>query len=319
MSEFLSRFNPDMLRRTEARYVPISEFGISSEAHNHPIQDTSFLIPELGTAGIEDGISTANGYEGSKEGAGHFTTFLKYNANKPLNLRGRASQLVNTFLRVDQELQGVGGTTATVTQLLEMKNGKKKLLLGSIGDSRAYRKSGSRQIEQLTTDDNIIKGVFGNTKEGRRLEEKLDTVTRFDQLATKELWLPRPTLLYNPETKKYQTVSTTTEQQLYYNLHSLTQSLGSFGLENFEEKYGFAPAHIPRNVEIKVLTVKSGDMIIFTTDGVHKVLTKGKMNDIAQNNQDPQHLADALVTEASRDRSFRQQADDRYALAFKVP
>jgi len=323
MSEPAAPNEPLDITQTRELIIPKENFGLESKGKNNPNQDNAVAIPHRGRFAVMDGVGGIDGGANAANAVSE-SAYDKANIYPDAKTEDAAVRQVKKFLTDSHAAlvaEGKGMTTATFVQFIEV-DGQKKAVIGNSGDSRAYLWNevlSAGTVSQLTTDDDIISEAFTtNQQKAQELREKFSRVKKAADL-TKLVQLDNPTTfaknVWNPKTKKYEIVKEdkdlVTERELFNNRNTIFQALG----------------HNISQLHIDVTDVKSGDVIILTSDGIHDNLIPEEIAAVmASYPHNPQQAANALVAAAKlasldekNDDNLRPKDDDMTALVIKVP
>lgn len=158
----------------------------------------------------------------------------------------------------NQPDNGKMATTLSVVQLVEEAPGRWKAVVGNVGDSRVYVLRADGRLEQITLDDGVVKGIFKDPSEARRVQQKLANITSRSGL--------------NPS-----------EQLCVAQSNFTTKMVGdNFGAD----------------VQTQVVQLNSGDVIFATSDGFHDPLTDNQIAAIVKGAQTSEEAANRLTQAA---------------------
>lgn len=187
-----SELNP----RKEAAKFPIKMAAETIPKENgKPNQDSYFVNAQRGIAGVLDGMGGhKGGAEASKIGASMEQTLR---SKIPVSVED-AKDNIKTAFAIAQEnilynaqkpgLEGMG-TTGTVTQFVDNKDGTYTAVIGSVGDSRAYVFRNGK-LEAVTIDDSTFtKGK--PYEEAKAIQTRLSNIVINDSAEAAEYFAQR--------------------------------------------------------------------------------------------------------------------------------
>lgn len=265
------------------------EVGLFSEASStHPErnEDASFATKEY--FGVFDGMGGENAGNIASMIAAETIKIELDNISPETSLEDKISIMKQAFEAAHQaiiqnakqnpEYQGMG-TTATIAIRHEGPEGS-KLIIGQIGDSRAYRiEDGQAKLE--TKDDSLVNylvesGILNNDQD---LEQKIPDQIKNNPQIIKTFKKP-------PET-------------LADIRRGVTQALGKLEI----------------NPTITILDAKPGSRFIITSDGVHDHLSDSEIGLIGSKNKSPEDISRELVAGskqvfADKENPRRKKDDD---------
>jgi protein phosphatase len=94
-----------------------------------------------------------------------------------------ASRKIFEKAEADRDRYEGMGTTATVVKVWE-GGGKRKLIIGNVGDSRVYRLKANGSLEVITLDDGFF--FADDQEEAKAIQERLSEITNLDELTEDE-------------------------------------------------------------------------------------------------------------------------------------
>jgi serine/threonine protein phosphatase PrpC len=269
----------------------------ASESRVHENQDAYLEDAELNLIGVFDGLG---GYAGGREAAQaaaaavleeirrwdtltedeipeimapSLASVLR-SASKHIISKGQDLYLEWKEKSQSKEKWRSPQTTATIARLHEFADGHVGYYIAHVGDSRAYIWRHDGDLEQVTQDDDIMSTADGLTEIemlfGRHLTDT--DIQRYRALideADGENEMPDAIGRY-----------------LFRSRNQITQSLGD------EYSQGAIRVHTYTG------TLKPGDLLFLTSDGVHDNLTRQRIRDIAASVPDADALVDRLAHEA---------------------
>lgn len=260
----------------------------ASEAHPERNEDASIADRERGVFAVLDGMGGHAAGEVASTAARDIIHSalreLPRTATLPETKRAlkeaieRASAALVEMGKNDAGLQGMG-TTATVLKIHEGADGERTAVVGHVGDSRAYVLHADGTLEQVTRDDDI----FSNMREPLSAEEEASFRNKLNN-ATETSALSEK------------------ERMLFGNRNRITQALGGESVD-------------PRIVAV---TLRAGDRLLLTSDGVHDNLTEGEIGSLLRTSDrnTAASSADRLVM-AAQARSKETDADGNLVLRAK--
>lgn len=177
------------------------------------------------------------------------------------------------------------GCTASFMKTWRGEDGKDRVTMGQIGDSRVYRLRGN-ELKKLTRDDSHVEilmeeGLIANDQDVSQTIDKEKIVALADK--RKELAPLVLKLIQSPEQKV--TLGSFRNQ--------VTQGIGVARFSKEEFGVDFTP-------QAKTEELEDGDVVFAVSDGVSDNLTDEKIRAIALKNKDnPQKLAEELQKEST--------------------
>jgi len=263
---------------TEQSPAATLRLGNKTEVHpEHPDRndDTFFFDPSGLIGGIFDGAGGYDKGDKASQAARDAIQAILKSAHSTTSSNVIREDMLEAFTAANEAARKAGGsTTACVYQIVRGADGQRKVVVGNMGDSRAWVRRADGSVVQISRDGGMLRSMFlaryNAAKEDRVKDQEaqgyneasylLDTVTKREDLTD-------PYLV-----------------RLWDN-RNLTNLLGS-------EK--IAPGTFERFEE----PMQDGDTIFLTTDGVHDNLTREQIATAARENSDPQLLAETLVAMA---------------------
>lgn len=256
-------------------------------AKNSPNQDSHFIIPKRGVAGVFDGMGGhAGGAEASKIGMETVKqTLLFRNPTSPAEAKKNISEILmnahaNILLNSKKPgLEGMG-TTGTVVQIIDNKDGTYTAVIGNVGDSRAYIFRDGK-LDCVTIDDSSF-------TQGRLHDEAKEVQAGLSNLLTDN----------SQEAAEY-----------FARRNQITAALGS------EEMI---------NPKVYTVRLRRGDKLILTTDGVHDNLTDREIEAIMRLNAEPADAAKRLtgnahtISQMGKENYARSKRDDITAVVVEI-
>ncbi len=264
----------------------------ASEKHPDRNEDSFFVSPEHGVAGVFDGAGKiAGAKEASKIAAEVIFTNL---SELP---KGATLEDVKRFMRealrdadghikhrqlLDEKHKDMA-TTASVIKLWENDRGR-KVVIGNVGDSRVYLHHEDGRLDRLTVDDSsALMEVCGfdidlHPTKALRILQKLDSAVSSSEL-------------------------TDEEYRVFKKRNVLGQALG---------------AHIPLKPRIFETDLPPGAKLLLTSDGISDNLTHGEIAAcLNEASSDTRAAADLLIKAAhmrSEELTMRSKPDDMTAI-----
>jgi serine/threonine protein phosphatase PrpC len=181
-----------------------------------------------------------------------------------------------------------GVTTASVAKLVEMPDGEKHVYFANVGDSRVYLQDENGNLEALTTDDGILARAV---RQGQVTPEQ---AMRIDQAKRKEDLDPEG-------------------QALFAQRNVVTESVGT----PYSRK--------PDAVVVRMRTVRPGQRLVITSDGIHDNLLMNDMRKVLAEAEDDRRAEKALqltadeLSKLSRKEYGRGKKDDMSAVVYEIP
>jgi len=281
-----------------------AETSASEDYEDHPEenQDAFLVDAAKGYAGVLDGMGGemggATASHNSKKIIRQYLDELSQNATA----EDIEKQIISAVKAAHDEILAEGkripslsrmATTASIGKIFKHE-GKRELIFGNIGDSRIYIAHADGRLEQITSDDSEVnvqietereRGDAEAEKKYQKIAADLDEIKHIDFNNND-----------NPDLK------------ILFRFRNVIKA--AIGLEkNFRVKTGRIP-------------LQDGDVILFTSDGVHDNLTKTEIQElIKQHYQDgPQRISEALIEAANQvvaegtDKNIRAKRDDKTAV-----
>lgn len=241
------QFSPEIKVSREPNLPNLKFSGKSEASIKHPErnEDAIGYNAQHGIAMVLDGVGGLHGGgRASRVARDIIATRLKpipISADPDTAKREIGSALVEASTRVLAEVPGAGAT-AVVAKFLEVM-GERRVIIGSVGDSRAYILRGG-VLRQITEDDSTTAGL--PLEERKALDQKLAFVETQQDLAA-----------LNQRERGY-----------WHTRNVILEMLG--------DKYGVSKPHVYQ------IALQKGDKIILTTDGIHDNLTHREIEYIAK-------------------------------------
>ncbi len=264
---------------TNLKYTGKTEASINHPERN---EDAIAHIAQDGIAMVLDGVGgLSSGDRASRAARSVIVARLKsipLNADPDIAKRVISDALVEASAKVLNEVPGAG-STAVVAKFVEIR-GERRVIIGSVGDSRAYiLREGI--LSQITEDDNSVIGI--SPEEKRVIDQKLSmigTQQNLDALNERELG--------------------------YWNTRNeISQMLG--------DKDPIPKPHIYQ------VALRGGDKIILTSDGVHDNLNYGDIEVIVNDPYCmAENLVSYAKHRSIDDRNIRHKPDDISAIVVEV-
>jgi PPM family protein phosphatase len=273
------------------------EFGVASipsESHPNTNQDSFLADHAQGLFGVFDGVGGHTAGEiASRAARDKIREELVGLAD--LNEEEFKSEMEKAFIGAHEHVVRMGledpryrdmGTTAVVVQLFPVSDGRLKMAVGNVGDSRAYVFR-NEQLVQLTRDDSLVEATFSGRGQGLLAEliqrKKGDSLSK-DALA------------------------------FYNSRNMLFQDIGGL-----DKKYN-RPTEIKPAVQI--IDAVPGERVLIVSDGVSDNLLDSEMALVMREYKDPNICADTLTRAAagrSRQETMASKKDDMTAIVFRIP
>ena len=183
----------ETLRNAEGKGLEINFAvdSVASEKHPEWNEDSHYANPETGVFAVFDGVSKSDDGKLSAELAS--TTLKESDTESTQNMSddGRRQNMMNflkdannRLLTESSESGAVLQTTATVAYVARAGDGY-KLLIGNVGDCRAYKFSGG-SLEQVTIDDSLIRRQYSDPEKQRQVQSRFSNLTDPETLSTDE-------------------------------------------------------------------------------------------------------------------------------------
>lgn len=205
---------------------------------------------------------------------------IPLNSDPESTKRAVSSALVEATSRIVAEVPN-GGSTAVVAKFIE-SGGERRVIIGSVGDSRAYIFRNGNLI-QITEDDSLVSMANLSLEQRKRIGEKLDQVATSEDLAR----------------------LTPQEQAFFRRRNEITHLLGDQQI----------------NPHIYHVALKNGDVVMLTSDGVHDNLTTDEIRRITANSRGDiaSDLVDAAKDRSGQaGQHLRAKPDDISAVIVQV-
>jgi len=268
--------------------------AVATQPNTDMNQDRWFVDVDRGIFGVLDGMrGGGNGEVAAEFARGHILARMQLCMHRSLfsrlwspspSVETVRDALVDVLKDVSGDLYRVGGekfdgmgTTATVCCFVQQQ-GIVHIVVGNVGDSRAYLLRQEMPIEQLTLDDSSVRILFPyDDAAAFKMQKKLASALRREDL-THEEW------------------------RIFHDRHLMTQVVGD-------------GAHI--HTRLSDVSVDSGDRILLCTDGIHDNLTDQEIGEIvrsAETLEDGVSVLLRIAEERSWDGSLRSHHDDMTAL-----
>lgn len=277
--------SPEIKAPKEAN-LPNLKYTLKSEAsisHTERNEDSIRMIRAEGIAMVLDGVSGSHSGDLASRDAGTILVerlkSIPVNADRGIAEKEVSDALIEASAKVLAELPGAG-TTAVVAKILESK-GERIAIIGSVGDSRAYKLTREGKLIQLTADDSLI--LADSLTERKAIEQKLANV----------------------ETQQDLDALNDEERDSWESRNLITQSLG--------QKGGAPKPHI------SAVLLQGGEKIILTSDGVHDNLSHREIEQIASGQQDAAgELVKRAKARSLDGRHVRSKPDDISAVVVEA-
>lgn len=275
--------SPEIKAPIESKLPGLKSAGKTEASSQHPEKNEDCISrsEEYGFATVLDGLGGHHSGDLASRAARTVLSerlrSIPANADLDTAKKGVSDALVEASAKVLAELPGAG-TTAVVAKFLEIR-GQREVIIGSVGDSRAYILRGGK-LTQITEDDSMIKPGLPRAK---ALNQKLDAVeTQQDLDALNE------------------------DERIFWGIrHRVMQSLG-----NEQE---------PPIPHIYHERLQTGDKVILTSDGVHDNLSHREIEQIASGQQDVAgELVKRAKARSADGRHVRSKPDDISAVVVEA-
>lgn len=275
---------PEIKASREPNLTNLKYTGKSEASINHPERNEDSIAhnAQYGIAMVLDGVGGLHGGDRASQAARNvIAAWLKsipLNSDPDIAKTGISAALIESSAKVLNEVPGAG-STAVVAKFLEIR-GERRVIIGSVGDSRAYILRGGG-LKQITEDDSSVTGI--PLEEKRAIDQKLamvETQQNLDALSQRELgyWKTR---------------------------NMISQMLG--------DKDATPKPHIYQ------IALQSGDKIILTSDGVHDNLSHGEIERIAKGQQDvAEELVKHSKIRSADNGHIRHKPDDISAVVVEI-
>ena len=261
------------------RYTGKAEASISHPERN---EDAIGYNAQHGIAMVLDGVGGLHGGDRASRVARDIIAaqlkLIPISSDPDTAKRGIGDALVEASTRVLAEVPGAGAT-AVVAKFLEIK-GERRVIIGSVGDSRAYLLRGG-VLRQITEDDSTTASL--PLEEKRALDQKLASVETPQDLAA-----------LNQKERGY-----------WHTRNVILEMLGN--------KNGTSRPHVYQ------IALQKSDKIILTTDGIHDNLSHREMERIAKEQPEvAEELVKHAKARSADNRHTRHKPDDISAVVVDV-
>lgn len=271
------QFSPEIKDSREPNLSILKYTGKSEASIRHPERNEDSIAhsEQDGMAMVLDGVGGLHGGDKASKAARNVIAArlksIPLNADSDIAKIGVRDALVEASASVLAEVPGAG-STAVVAKFLVIR-GERRVIIGSVGDSRAYILRGGA-LRQITEDDSSIIGL--PLEEKRALDQKLALI----------------------ETQQDLSALNQRERGYWDTRNVISQMLG--------DKYASPLPHIYQVV------LQSGDKIILTSDGVHDNLSHREMERIARGQQEDiaEELVKHAKVISADDKHVRHKPDD---------
>lgn len=274
--EASGQFSPEIRVSREPNLPNLRYTGKSEASISHPErnEDAIGYNAQHGIAMVLDGVGGLHGGDRASRVARDFIAarlkLIPINADPDIAKRGMGDALVEASARVLAEVPGAGAT-AVVAKFLEVI-GERRVIIGSVGDSRAYILRGG-VLRQITEDDSNTAGL--PLEERKALDQKLALVETQQDLAA-----------LNQRERGY-----------WHTRNVILEMLG--------DKNGTPKPHVYQ------VALQKGDKIILTTDGIHDNLSHREMERIAKEQPEvAEELVKQSKARSADSRHVRHKPDD---------
>lgn len=282
--EASGQFSPEIKVSREPNLPNLRYTGKSEASISHPErnEDAIGYNAQHGIAMVLDGVGGLHGGDRASRAARDvIAARLKPIpiSTDPDTAKGEiGNALIEASTRVLAEVPGAGAT-AVVAKFLEVM-GERRVIIGSVGDSRAYILRGG-VLRQITEDDSTTAGL--PLEERRVLDQKLALVETQQDIAT-----------LNQRERGY-----------WHTRNVILQMLG--------DKNGTPKPHVYQ------VALQSGDKVILTSDGVHDNLSHREMEQIAKEQPEAaEELVRHAKARSADNRHTRHKPDDISAVVVDV-
>lgn len=273
------------------KHVVAGWASVPSDAHRGRNEDALLVLPERGFFGVFDGMG---GYAHA-DLAAQIASQEVQETLLPLSPDAADEAVADTirdaFFAADEAIHAEApsrgsaegmGTTSLVTVVRPVDADSWSLMIGWVGDSRAYLLAASgRMLQTLTLDDSVVRLHAASTAQARKYQAALGQVTDQKRLSLRE-------------------------RDFFLERHVLTQAVGTS----------------LRHVHVLEDTLNDGDALLLTTDGVHDNLTDREMGAMLRRARTAGDAARDLITSArarSRNRQhIRAKPDDMTAIVLRL-
>jgi len=270
------------LEQQKPNELTLESYGMTIPSTRHPDHNEDVIRHSMpkGFAMLLDGMGgEINGEKASKAARDSLTESLGKISNSDVEVvKKQLVEALNLASKaVGLEAQG-GGTTAVVAKFLD---GNKRVVIGSVGDSRAYLLRGGI-LKPITEDDGILEIQGIDLTARKQIDERLDNLSSQADLQ----------------------VLSKAEKEAFEKRQILVQSLDGSNIR----------PHIYH------IALQEGDKIVMTSDGVHDNLTRAEIRQIMISTSTDQTAA-ALTNRAharSQELHFRSKPDDISSIVISV-
>ncbi len=299
----------------EVLHPLVGEHGTFVHAKNEPIQDAGAELPSRGLFIVADGVSSDEGGDVAAALAcetivSHWDTL----PNEELSLENTIELMKSSIMDARDAIaeaaqqdpsKATMATTIVVAKLWQGSLGRKKVIFGSVGDSRGAILRRDGKLEQVTIDDDLASNFIADKKRLGALQAKMSNVTSYDQLSDQPMiQLAKPTQLnvYRNGIVQNDAVTELTEQDLFASRNYIRISLSA--------------ARLPE-VNIEMRNISSGNTVVLSTDGETDNNRHNERQRIlstpASAQQKAQSLGEAAVLKSQEEKSpdnIRPKFDD---------
>ncbi|HUD44713.1 MAG TPA: PP2C family serine/threonine-protein phosphatase [Patescibacteria group bacterium] len=191
----------------------------------------------------------------------------------------KANNRVRDFINkeIAQNPNADGASTGTIGYFVFEKDGSRKFVVGSVGDTRAYRVGADGVFELITQDDNILYQVLNSAKPlARKIQKIIDNAEKVEDLKIQ---------------------GGRNFEEYFYN-RGITDGIG------------FGSTISPK---LSVVDLKEGDKIMLLTDGVYSKLTQREISQIVPPSGHSDEAAETMMAKAkgrSWENHFRSGVPD---------
>lgn len=280
--------------REKDRTGVTTEMAVACENVSHG-DDAYFMLPDKNAFGVFDGVGAATKASEAAKIAARMAeeTFASPEMDQKTSEEIRLATH-DLLMRISRELTDLGTnhetyqTTASLAYIHEEKDGRKKIVVGNVGDSRVYIFHQGK-LRQITLDDGGARmsvGQDGDETRAREVQSILNNAVSAEDLNGEQQWMFR------------------TRNRIH-------QVLGSAGGRKLA----------PR---MHIADVASGDIVFVSSDGIHDPLTDDEMEELLQKNagkgtsEIAKSFIEAVKTRNQDDDHMRRKPDDRTILIVQV-
>ncbi len=243
-------------------------------------EDSTLVDTENNTYAIFDGMG---GYKAGEEASRLSSeTIQKEMANVPkeADFETFKEAFKQAFIKADRLLKEKypdekerAKTTASAIVIWKGPDGKERILVGQVGDSRVYRMRDG-VLKPLTVDQGLIEAPSGKKRDVDEVERVQEHISNLVSLpdASGDLDNLRMTFLNRQD-----------------------PGMG-LGFEDFQEP-----------IIDEITDLQEGDAYLLTSDGIHDNLTSTQIAEAAKNNTDPEKLTEKLISESIKAAKLRNE------------